>query len=207
MALRGGSGNFGIVTRFEFHLHEMPNHMYAGQVIYPYEAPGEGFRAYREVMATAPDGFTCYPCMFTIPPLSDLPEKYHGNSVFCLVYGHVGELAEGERTERPLRELGQPILDTSGTHTFLEVHRAFDAGTPPACRWYSKGHYLSGLPDEAIETILRFTREIPGALTLAYIDCAGGAIRKVPPEAAAFPHRGVNFGFHLMAGGPRPGGR
>jgi FAD/FMN-containing dehydrogenase len=203
-ALRGGSGNFGIVIKFEFKLHDMPPYMYAGQIIYPYECAGKAFKTYRKVMSDAPDGFTCYPCMFTIPPLPAFPESLHGKSAFCYVYGHIGDQKEGARTAKPLREVGEPILDTSGPQTFLDVHRAFDAGTPPGYRWYSKGHYLSDLPDEAIETFIACTANIPGALSMAYIDCVGGAVRKVDLEATAFPHRGVDFGFHIMAGWTEP---
>ena len=203
-ALRGGSGNFGIVTKFEFKLHEMPPYMYAGQIIYPYECARKALKTYREVMSEAPDGFTCYPCMFTIPPLPAFPESLHGNSAFCYVFGHIGDQAEGARTAKPLREVAEPVLDTSGPQSFLDVHRAFDAGTPPGCRWYSKGHYLSEFPDEAIDVFVACTKKIPGALSMAYVDCIGGAVRRVAEEETAFPHRGVDFGFHIMAGWTDP---
>lgn len=199
-ALRGGSGNFGIVTKFEFRLHEMPPYLYAGQIIYPYESARKAFHTYLEVMSDAPDGFTCYPCMFTVPPLPAFPEALHGKSAFCYVYAHIGDQQEGARTAKPLREVGDPILDTSGPHSFMDVHRAFDAGTPPGCRWYSKGHYLSELPKKAIDIFVDYTEAIPGALSMAYIDCIGGAVRRVAEDATAFPHRGVDFGFHILAG-------
>ncbi len=203
-ALRGGSGNFGIVTAFTFHLHSITTNIYAGQVMYPHEMAGEALRVYREVMETAPDGFTCYPCGMKIPPVDAFPAEQHGKPALCFVFAHIGNQKVGRLTAEPLREIATPIMDTSGPQPYLSVQQAFDAGCPDGQRWYSRSNYLNGLSDELIAKFVKGTANIPGDFSLAYIEPLGGAVSEVDSTATAFPHRQVAYSFNILAGWSDP---
>ena len=203
-AIRGGSGNFGIVTNFEFKLHDISENIFAGQVIYSYEQAEAAMLAYRETMELAPDGFTCYACGITIPPLEVFPSVQHGKSAICFVFAHIGNQQVGRKTAEALRKVGPSILDTSGPQPYLEVQKAFDAGCPYGQRWYSKSNYLEGLPDEVIGKFLRGIKSIPGEFTIAYLEPLGGAVGQVDSTATAFPHRSAPYSFNILAGWSDP---
>jgi len=198
--IRGGAGNFGIVTCFEFKLHPADAEMLAGQIIYPFESAGTVLRRYREVMKSAPDEFVCYPCFIHIPPIPEFPAVLHGRVVIDLVLAYAGATADGEALIRPLQGVTEPILESIGLQSYQAVHQTLDAGVPAGYRWYSRGHYLSELSDEAIATALHFGKRLPGALTLVYFEPMGGAIARVSPRATAFPHRNAAHSFHILAG-------
>lgn len=203
-ALRGGSGNFGIVTEFEYKLQAVPQYVYAGQVMYPHEDFSKALGIYREVMREAPDGFTCYACAMRVPPIPAFPANQHGRTALCFVFAHIGNQMIGERVSRPLRAIGQAILDTSGSHGYIDVQKAFDSGCPAGQRWYSKSSYLNGLTDAAIGAFTDQVREIPGEYSLAYLEPLGGAISNASPQATAFPHRDASYSFNILAGWSDP---
>jgi len=204
-ALRGGSGNFGIVTEFTCRLHRVPRYIYAGQVMYPLSQMENALGKYREVMGTAPDGFTCYACAMRVPSIPVFPKNQHGKTVLCFVFAHIGDQKLGERIARELRETGPAMMDTSGPHAYIDVQKAFDAGCPDGKRWYSKSTYLEDLTDDAIHQFASHVRNIPGAFSLAYLEPLGGAIRNKEPDATAFPHRSANYSFNILAGWSGPG--
>ena len=199
-ALRGGSGNFGIVTRFGFRLQPVTRYIYAGQVMYPHSHMEQALNRYREVMREAPDGFTCYACAMRVPPIPVFPSSQHGETAICFVFAHIGSQKTGERIAKGLRDLGQTMMDTSGPHAFVDVQKAFDAGCPSGNRWYSKSRYIKELPEEVISIFADQTRKIPGAFSLAYLEPLGGAISRIDPEATAFPHRDASYSFNILAG-------
>lgn len=203
--IRGGAGNLGIVTRFEFRLFEADAEMFAGQIIYPFEVAGKALRIYREVMAKAPDELVCYPCFIHIPPIPAFPEELHGQVVLDFVLSYCGEMSDGERAVGPLRGISEPILEAIGPQPYLEVHRALDAGAPEGQRWYSRAHYLDEIPDAAIETVLGHAKSLPGAFSFVYFEPLGGAISRVDPADTAFPHRNARYSFHILAGWMEPG--
>ncbi len=201
-AVRGGAGNFGVVTEMEFQLHQIPQQVFAGQAIFPFSEARRGFELYREVMPSLPDAFTCYPAIIRIPPVPAFPEVWHGQLGFAYILCHVGDTVEGEALARPFLDLGQPILKSVGPRSYLEVQKFFDAGVPDGQRWFSRAHYLDALSDGAISTILEHVIHMPGAFSFVYLEPLGGAIALVPPEATAFPHRKAAYGFHILAGWP-----
>jgi FAD/FMN-containing dehydrogenase len=198
--IRGGAGNFGIVTRFEFQLHETPSEMLAGQIIYPFKDAMKVFKVYRKVMPDTPDEFACYSAMIRIPAIPAFPEHLHGQVAIDLVLAYAGEISLGEAVVQPLRKISEPILDTVGPMSYMDVQRSFDAGTPKGQRWYSQAQYLPRLSDQAIETCLKNTENMPGQFTFVYFGLEDGAICRVDPSATAFPHRNGAYGFHILAG-------
>ena len=200
--IRGGAGNLAIVTRFSYNLHKVPQEVFAGQVIYPMALAEEAMRVYREVMKSAPEEFCCYPATFRIPPIEAFPEALHGQVVFDFILAHIGDIEEGEKVARPLREIGKPIMDICAPQPLADHLKVFDAGTPPGQRWYSRSHYLKELDEDVAKVFLKHSATMQGAFTFAYFEWLGGAAGRVAPDATAFPHRNATCDYHILAGWP-----
>lgn len=125
-AVRGGGGNFGVVTEFEFRLHEVGPMLLTGPVVHPLERAGEVLRAYRDIAAKLPDQATCWFVLRKAPPLPFLAPQHHGQPVLILVMAYAGPLADGERTLAPLREIGSPIGNAVAPHPYTGWQAAFD---------------------------------------------------------------------------------
>ena len=197
-ALRGGGGNFGVVTALDLRLHPVGPEVLSGQVIYPFDDAATLLRTFRDFMADAPDEFQCYPFMFRIPPIAAFPPDTHGKPVVDFVLYH--EDPSASDFVAPLRELGRPILDVVGRAPYTTVQQGFDANLPKGQRYYSKAHDLPALSDAAIETVVAHVPGMRGAFTAAYFDPGGGAIGRVPASATAYAGRTVPYGFHCLAG-------
>jgi FAD/FMN-containing dehydrogenase len=203
-ALRGGSGNFGVVTEFEFDLHPVGPEILAGQVIHPSEDAPEVLRHYRSFMAEAPAEVNCYAFVIPIPPLPAFPEEIHGDPAVDLVAAYSGDIEAGEDALAPLREFGNPILDGIRRQPYTELQQAFDDGAPKGERWYSKAQYLDELTDYAIDAFIDATDPLRGPMTMVYLDPMGGAIAEVDAAATAFPHRDAAYSVHALTGWSDP---
>jgi len=203
--LRGAGAKLGVVTSFELRLHELATEVLAGMVVHRFEAAGEVLRSYRSLMAEAPDEVICYPFFIHLPEAPVFPEELHGRTVLALVPAYMGPVAEGEEALRPFRSLGDPVFDGVAPQPYTRVQKSFDAGVPKGMRWYTKAHFLDAASDGAIETILSHVEELPGALSMVYLEPMGGRIGRVDPDATAFPHRDAAYGFHVLAGWRDPG--
>ena len=196
--VRGGAGNFGVVTSMQLRLHEVGPEVLAGQIIYPFDDAAELFRTYRDFMAEAPNEFQCYPFCFRIPPIDVFPESTHGQPVLDFVLYH--EDPGAIDFVKPLRDLGDPILDMVGPAPYVEVQQGFDANLPKGHRYLSKAHDLDELSDGAIDTMVEYVPKMVGAFTAAYFDPLGGAIAQIDATETPFAGRSTDFGFHCLAG-------
>jgi len=197
-AIRGGGGNFGIVTALELRLHQVGPQVLAGQIIYPFDDARRLLRYFRDFMAGAPEEFQCYPFCFKVPPIDLFPKETHGAPVLDFVFCH--QDPDAVEFVRPLRELGTPILDFVGPSGYVDTQTTFDANLPKGQYYYSKAHDLEALSDGAIDTMVEFVPRMVGALTAAYFDPLGGAISRVDPTATPFAGRNAPYGFHCIAG-------
>ncbi len=197
-AIRGGGGNFGVVTRLDLRLHPVGPEVLSGQVIYPFDRAGEYLRAFRGFMAEAPDEFQCYPFCFRVPPIDLFPAAMHGQPVLDFVILHHDPTAVD--FVRPLQEMGEPILNLVGPAPYVQAQTAFDANLPKGQRYMSKAHDLEELSDGAIDTMVDFVPRMRGALTAAYFDPLGGAIGRISPTDTAYSGRSASYGFHIIAG-------
>lgn len=198
--LRGGSGNFGVVTSLELRLHPLGPEVLAGQIVYPYDRAREVLRGYRDFMMNAPDELQCYAFVVRVPPVDPFPESVRGRPAIFLVLCYGGPPVEGEEIARPLSELGEPLLAAVGPQPYVVAQQAFDAGMGPGNRWYSKAHYFRSLPDVAIDAFIEHAERLPGDFTVVYLGREGGAIGRVAPSATAFPHRDAAFSLHIFPG-------
>lgn len=194
-ALRGGGGNFGVVTEFEFALHPVGPEVLGGPIFHPFEAAADGLRFYRELMADAPDELACYAMVVRVPDADPFPASERGRPGFVFVPCYSGDPAAGERLLAPLRAFGTPLLDAVGRLPYATLQQTFDAGAAPGNRWYTKSRDLTGLTDEAIATIVRHCEALPGPLTQVALECLGGAVARVPKSSTAFPHRDSPYSF------------
>lgn len=203
-ALRGGGGNLGVVTAFEFQLHEVGPELLAGQVIHRLDRAPEVLRAYRAYMEEAPDEVMAYAFFLRLPPIEGFLEAYHGQVVLDLVVSYAGPVEEGQAALRPLRELGDPLADTTEPVAYTALQQSFDAGLPEGQRYFSKAHYLDGLDDALIDTLVDRAAGLQGAFTMAYLEPVTGAAGRVDADATAFPHRRAAYSFHVLAGWTEP---
>lgn len=197
-AIRGGTGNFGVVTSFEIRLHEVGPEILSGQIVHRLADAPEVLRLYREFMQGAPDEIQCYPFIFRVPPIPEFAEEFHGQVVIDLVVFHSDPTAAA--IFQPLLDFGDPILAFVAPQSYIVNQQAFDAGLPAGHRWESRAHQLTGLSDETIEAVLSRVADLPGDFTSVYFDTGGGAIGRVDPSATAYPQREQPYGFHIMAG-------
>ena len=192
-AIRGGGGNFGVITSFEFQLHEVGPEVLAGLVFYPHDAAPDVLRRYREFVAGAPDELTCWAILRKAPPLPFLPEEAHGTDVLVLATVYAGSIAEGEQLAAPLREFGEPIAAHVVPHQFAEFQAAFDPLLEPGSRNYWKSHDFTELEDGALDTMVEYAEQLPTDQCEIFIAHLGGAVNRVPSHATAYPHRDVEF--------------
>jgi FAD/FMN-containing dehydrogenase len=204
-AIRGGGGNFGIVTGFEYALHEVGPDVVAGQVMYPVERGGELLRFFRDQMREAPDELMAFAFFLRVPPLEFFPEEHHGRIAIDFVLGWFGAVEEGEAALAPFRGHGDPIFDMVGPQPYLQLQQSFDAGmSSKGNRWYSRFHFIDDLTDEAIDTIVDGLGEMPGDFTTVYLGAEGGAPGRFDADATAYPHRSSECFLHIFPGWAEP---
>lgn len=199
--LRGGGGNFGVVTSMEVRLHDLGPEVLSGQIIYPFDDAGTILRSFRDFMSEAPVEFQCYPFMFRIPPIEPFPEERHGKPALDFVLYHQDPGAAD--FVRPLRELGEPILDLVAPTRYVDVQKGFDANLPSA-RYYSKAHDLAEISDAAIDTVVEHIPRMQGAFTATYFEPMGGAIARIATSETPYGGRQAGYGFHCLAGWTDP---
>ncbi|CAN5217770.1 FAD-binding oxidoreductase [soil metagenome] len=195
--LRGGGGNFGVVTSFEFDLHEVGPEVLSGLLIYPLADAAEVFRQYREFAAKAPDEVTAWCVLRHAPPLPFVPEEWHGERVLILAAFYAGDMADGEAALRPLREIGNPIVDVIGPHPYAAWQQAFDPLLAPGARNYWKSHNFLEFTDGMIDNFIRGAEALPSPQSEIAIAQLGGATNRRPTDATAYPHRDAEFLMNL----------
>jgi FAD/FMN-containing dehydrogenase len=192
-AIRGGGGNFGVVTAFEFDLHAVGPTVLAGLIVHPFDDASSVMGFYRDFVATTPEELTVWMVLRKAPPLPFLPEKWHGREVVVVVAVWVGDQAEGERVLKPLRAFGQPLADVIGPTPFAGFQTAFDPLLTPGARNYWKSHDLARLGDGALDVLQDFVSRLPSPQTEVFVGQLGKAVARVPADATAFGRRDAEF--------------
>ena len=182
--LRGGSGNFGVVTSFEYQLHAVGPTILGGMVAYPLGRAKEVLRFYRQFAKAAPDDVTTY-AAFVTPP--------GGETVAALFCCYCGPLDKGEEVIRPLRSLGSPVQDLLGPMPYVAQQRLFEGGFPAGSYYYAKAGSLAELTDEAIEVFAEYAATKPSPLSGVLVQTVCGAASRVASDATAFPHRRLPY--------------
>jgi len=178
--LRGGSGNFGVVTFFEYQLHAVGPTILGGMVVYPLGKAKEVLRFYREFSKAAPDELTIYAALLNPPD---------GDTVIALFCCYCVPLDKGEEVIRPLKSLGPPVQGMLGPIPYVAQQRIFDEGFPAGSYYYTKADFLADLTDEAIEVFAEYAATKPSPLSGVLVQTARGAATRVASDAMAFRHR------------------
>ena len=192
-ALRGGGGNFGVVTSFELRLHELGPEVFALNVAYPIEEAERVLAGWRDAVADAPDELSSAGLIWSLPVVNELPEQLRGLPYVGVAGMWAGDPAEGERATKALRELATPLVDMSGHVEYLDFQRSLDPFFPAGARRYWKALYLDGFSDAAIGTTVDCSERRPSNDTLVIIRHCGGAMARVGDEDTAFGDRGSEW--------------
>ncbi len=198
-ALRGGGGNFGVVTAFEFKLHRLGPQVLSGLVVHPFADAQNVLREYRQALESAPDELTCWVVMRQAPPLPFLPAEWHGKEILVLAMCYCGDIQAGEAATAGLRSIGKPIADVVGPNPFAAWQQAFDPLLTPGARNYWKSHDFTALPDAAIGILTEAIRNLPGPECEIFVGHVGGAAGRVAVDATAFPQRSSHFVMNVHA--------
>jgi FAD/FMN-containing dehydrogenase len=188
-ALRGGGGNFGVVTSLEYRLHPVGPEVWMGMVFYPVEQAPAALRFFRDFMAGAPEELMAIAIFWTAPEIPEVPAEWHGKP--ALVFGacYSGPLEMGEEALRPLREFATPIVDLSGPMPFVVGQQLFDPDYPDGGRYYWKSIYLRDLDQPTIEALMRHAADRPSAHSSIDVWALGGALVREPVDGSAFAGR------------------
>lgn len=192
-AIRGGGGNFGIVTNFEFKLHAVGPQVLSGLVIHPFADAKTILTQYQPLLEKAADDLTCWAVMRKAPPLPFIPTEWHGREVLILAMIWAGDMADGEKAMTELRGLGKPIVDVVSPHPFVGWQAAFDPLLTPGARNYWKTHDFERLGDEALDALQEAMKTLPGPECEIFIAHVGGAMARVSADATAYPQRKSHF--------------
>jgi FAD binding domain/Berberine and berberine like len=197
--LRGGGGNFGVVTNFEFALRPLGPTILAGLVAWPMEDAPSVLGFFRDFLADAPDEVGLMANLRLAPPLPAIPEPVHGQPIVAVVFTYVGPVEDGEAALRPMREFGKPVVDLVMPKPYVAHQKMFDAALPHGRHYYWKSHKLGPLTDDSIDVVVENAFNITSPLSTVALFCFGGAVARVPEDATAFPHRDATHDINIVA--------
>ena len=195
--LRGGGGNFGIVTEFEFRLHSVGPVVFAGPIFWPIEKAPALLRFYRGWSAEAPDELMTIVVQRKAPSLPFVPPELHGKPVVSVACCYAGPVEEGEAVVRPLKEFAAPVLDLCEPKPYVDHQAMFDASFPHDRWYYMRACDVVELSDEVIDIAVDHAREIRSPLTAFPIWQLGGAVARVADDETAFNGRGAGHTFNI----------
>jgi FAD/FMN-containing dehydrogenase len=184
-ALRGGGGNFGVVTSFEYSLHDVGPTIVGGLVVHPFVRAKEVLRFYREFLHTAPDELVAAAVLMTGPD---------GNKACGIAVAFPGDLAEGERAVAPIKHFGPPVMDAIGPMPYLAQQSLIDAAMPPHVLNYWKAEFVPDVSDALIDVVVDAFSRVASPMSSILLFPIRGAASRIAPDATAFPHRS---GYHL----------
>lgn len=197
--IRGGGGNFGVVTSFEYRLHPVGPMVMGGAVFHPASKAKELLRFHRDFAARAPEDLTTLVVFLTAPPAPFIPEQFQGTPMVAVACCYAGSLEDAAPVVQPLKEFGPPVVDLVGPIPYRALQAMFDETAPPGIQNYWKSHYLQGLGDETIDALVDHARDIPSPMSAVHIHHLEGAVGRVGEDGTAFGHRKSPFILNLVS--------
>ena len=192
-AIRGGGGNFGVVTRFEFKLHEIGTDVFAGLIVFPFDQTKKVLQQYREFMNSAPEEVNIWTVLRPAPPLPFLPEEVHGKMVAVLAVFYLGDSEKGEEYVEYLKGFGDPVGVHVGKQPYVQWQQAFDPLLTPGARNYWKSHNFTKLDDGLFDAMVEYGEKMPSPHCEIFLGSISGAANRVPADAMAYAHRDVKY--------------
>lgn len=191
--LRGGGGNFGVVTRFDFQLHPVGPNVLSGLIVFPFEQAKSVISQFARFTETMPEELNVWMVTRKAPPLPFLPAEVHGREMIALALCYVGEPEEGERIIAPLREFGTVLGEHVGVQPYTAWQQAFDPLLAKGARNYWKSHNFAQISDGVIDAIIEYAARLPSPHCEIFIGTIGGQTTRVAPEAMAYSSRDANY--------------
>lgn len=202
-ALRGGGGNFGVVTSFEYQLHPVDT-VIAGPLFWPIDNLEETLRWYRDWLPALPEDVYAFYLTAEVPAGEPFPEKIHGEKVCGLMWCYTGPEEDFERYIEEARNVAEPLFEYVAPMPYPALQRMFDGLYPPGDQWYWKGNFVQEVTDEAIQEHLRFA-EVPTAKSTMHLYPVDGATHRAKPSDTAWHHRDANWSMVIVGVDPDPG--
>ncbi len=197
--LRGGSGNFGIVTSFEYRLHPVGPEVMAGIVAWRGEDAPKVLRFYRELTAEAPRELTCVAMLRNAPPAAWLPKEIHGKPIVGILACHSGRLEDGEKLAAPIKAFGKPVADILVRRPYTQMQSLLDATQPKGRRYYWKSEYFPGLQPAALDALVTAAARIPSPHSVMLLFHIAGALNELPADHSPVGNRDAAFVCNLAA--------
>jgi hypothetical protein len=202
-AIRGGGGNFGIVTSFLFQLHpvDMVN---AGPMLWPLEQAAEVMQFYREFIVAAPEELNGFFAFMTVPPAPPFPEELHLRKMCAIVWCHTGTAAQLEEAFKPVRRFRAPAFEFVGAMPFPTLQSLFDGLYPPGLQWYWKADFVTTLSDQAIAKHVEHGSQLPTMHSTMHLYPIDGAVHRVGGSETPFSYRDANWSAVIVGVDPDP---
>lgn len=204
-ALRGGGGNFGVVTSFEFRLQPV-DRVFGGPTFWPLDRTREVVQWYRDFILEAPEDLNGFLAFMTVPPVAPFPEALHGQKVCAVVWCWTGPAGRADEAFAPVRAT-KPLLFGVQEMPFPVLQNSFDAFYPPGLQWYWRADFVEAIPDEAIDRHLEFAAKLPTPHSAIHLYPIDGAAHRVDRHATAFSHREANWSQVIVGVDPDPRNR
>ena len=192
-AIRGGGGNFGVVTQFEFKLYPVGPEILAGLLVFPFKQAKSILKQYRDFIPTTPPEFNVWVVMRKAPPLPFLPQEVHGKEVVVLAICVIADLDKGEKLVEKLRAFGDPVGEHIGRMPYVNWQQAFDPLLTPGARNYWKSHNFIDLKDVALDLMAEYAGKFPSPHCEIFIGYLEGKFNTVPANAMAYPNRDLKY--------------
>ena len=202
-AIRGGGGNFGIVTSFQFRLHPVSN-VYAGPMLWSLEQAKEVMQWYREFLPAAPEDLYGFFAFLTVPPTPHFPEHLHHQTMCGVVWCYTGSPEQADTVFEPVRQVNPPVFEHLGLMPYHAFQRIFDELYPPGLQWYWKGDFVKELSDEAIAIHLQHGSQLPTPLSTMHLYPIDGAAHRVGKNDTAFNYRDATWSMVIAGVDPDP---
>lgn len=196
-AIKGGGGNFGIVTNFEFKAAEIGTEVLSGPIVKGFGNMKEYIQFHREYIRTMPDEMTMWMVIRHALPLPFLPESVHGQLVIILPFVWLGDPEKGQKLLQPIRDFGETLGDGSGMHRWTDWQSAFDGLVEHGARNYWKSHHLTELSDDCIDAFKEYALTMPSKECEIFVPHMEGAPSRIQSDATAFPHRNTPFVLNI----------
>jgi FAD/FMN-containing dehydrogenase len=196
-AIRGGGGNFGVVTTFEFQLHPVGPEVLAGLIVFPFDQAKQVLTHYRDFVNTLSDDVSVWAVLRQAPPLPFLPAEVHGKEVVVLAVFSTLNIDDAQQAIAPIRSFGTPCGEHVGAVPYTAWQKAFDPLLAPGARNYWKSHNFTQLSNEALDIVIQYAGQLPSPQCEIFLGLLGGQTNRAASDATAYPHRQALYAMNV----------